>query len=60
MPVKGKGRRGGARVIYYLLDEDTPIYALLAFGKGQKTNLTPDETKAVAAFVNALKAALRN
>ena len=26
----GHGKRGGARVIYYYLDESMPIYALLA------------------------------
>ena len=26
----GRGKRGGARVIYYYLDETMPIYALLA------------------------------
>lgn len=24
----GRGKRGGARVIYYVLDEEAPIYAL--------------------------------
>lgn len=30
---KGKGKRGGARVIYYWYSNDAPIYALLAYGK---------------------------
>lgn len=50
----GRGKRGGARVIYYFLDETTPIYALLAYAK---TDMTPDERRAVSALVAALKAA---
>lgn len=56
---KGKGKRGGARVIYYWYSDDAPIYALLAYGKNEKTDLTPDEAKAVAAFAKAIKAAHR-
>ena len=56
---KGKGKSGGARVIYYYFDEGAPIYALLAYGKGERTNLTPDETKNVAAFAQAIKATFR-
>ena len=53
----GRGKRGGARVIYYYLDETMPVYALLAYGKSAKTDLTPDEKRAVSALVTALKAA---
>lgn len=56
---KGKGKRGGARIIYYWYSESAPLYALLAYGKNEKTNLTPDETKAVAAFAKQIKAANR-
>ena len=38
---KGRGKRGGARVIYYWYSEDAPLYALLAYGKNEKTDLTP-------------------
>ncbi|TIO70151.1 type II toxin-antitoxin system RelE/ParE family toxin [Mesorhizobium sp.] len=57
---KGKGKRGGARVIYYWYSDEAPIYALLAYGKNQKTDLEPDEAKAVAAFAKAIKAANRS
>jgi mRNA-degrading endonuclease RelE of RelBE toxin-antitoxin system len=54
---RGKGKRGGVRVIYYLLDEGTPLYALLIYGKDEQDNLTPDEKKIVRTFVEAIKAA---
>ena len=38
----GRGKRGGARVIYYYLDEDLPLYALLAYPKNAKVDLTPE------------------
>lgn len=57
---KGKGKRSGARVIYYWYSDDAPIYALLAYGKNEKTDLKPEEAKAVAAFAKAIKAANRS
>lgn len=52
----GRGKRGGARVIYYYLDETMPLYALLAYAKNAKDDMTPDEKRAVSALVVALKA----
>lgn len=55
----GRGKRGGARVIYYFLDDDFPLYALLAYPKNARTDMTPDEKKQVSAFVELLKASRR-
>ena len=55
----GRGKRGGARVIYYYLDETMPVYALLAYTKATKTDLTPDEQRVVSALAAALKATRR-
>jgi len=52
---KGKGKRGGARVIYDWYSDDAPIYALLVYGKNEKTDLKLEEAKAVAAFAKAIK-----
>ena len=57
---RGKGKRGGARVIYYWYSDDAPIYALLVYGKNEKTDLKPEEAKAVAAFAKAIKATYRS
>ena len=57
--VSGRGKRGGARVIYYYLDETIPLYALLAYPKNAKSDMTPNEKRAVSALVDALKAARR-
>ncbi|WJS84805.1 type II toxin-antitoxin system RelE/ParE family toxin [Paracoccus sp. TOH] len=53
----GRGKRGGARVIYYYLDETMPLYALLAYAKNARSDMTPDEKRTVAALATALKAA---
>ena len=53
----GRGKRGGARVIYYYLDDAMPVYALLAYAKAAKTDLTPKERRAVSAIAAQLKAA---
>ena len=53
----GKGKRGGARVIYYYLDETIPIYALLVYAKNVKTDMSPAERRTVAALAAELKKA---
>lgn len=52
----GRGKRGGARIVYYYLDERIPLYALLAYAKSDQPDLTPDERRTVAALAAALKA----
>ena len=52
----GRGKRGGARVIYYYLDDTMPLYAPLAYAKNAKVDMTPDEKRAVSALVTAIKA----
>ena len=56
----GRGKRGGARVIYYYLDDAMPVYALLAYAKGAKTDLTPKERRAISTFAAQLKAAWKD
>ncbi len=55
----GRGKRGGARIIYYYLDGTMPLYALLAYAKNAKADMTPDEKRTVSALVLALKASRR-
>jgi mRNA-degrading endonuclease RelE of RelBE toxin-antitoxin system len=53
----GRGKRGGARVVYYFLDDSFPLYALLVYPKNEKANLTAEDKRAAAALVEAIKAA---
>jgi hypothetical protein len=55
----GQAGRGGARVIYYYLDGTMPLYALLAYAKNAREDMTPDEKRMAATLAAALKAAWR-
>jgi len=46
-----KGKRGGLRVIYYWYVSEDEIYMLLAYGKGEKDDLTPKELKLLRGLV---------
>ena len=51
----GRGPRGGARVIYYM-GEYMPVYALLAYAKAARADMTFKERRSVASLAAALKA----
>ena len=48
---KGKGKRGGIRVVYYYLTEDEKIFMLYAYPKGRKDDLNAKELKMLRAIV---------
>jgi hypothetical protein len=50
----GRGKRGGARVIYYFHSERLPVFMLAAYGKNEKANLTKAERNAMAKLVPVL------
>ena len=52
----GRGKRGGARVIYYFHSEQLPVFLLAAYGKNEKANLTKGERNAMAKLVPILVA----
>ena len=56
----GSGKRGGGRVLYYYLDEDIPLYALLAYAKSAQTDLTPEERRSVATLAASIKTEARS
>lgn len=43
--VQGRGKRGGARVIYYFHSENLPLLMLTIYLKNKKSDLTPAEEK---------------
>ena len=51
----GRGKRGGVRVIYFHAGGGMPIYALLAYSKSDRTDLSPGERRAVARLVDTIK-----
>src|SRR5215510_2756516 len=52
--VGGRGKRGGARVIYLFGGDDIPVFLLAAFAKNEKSDLKPAERTALAKAVTAL------
>ena len=54
---KGKGKRGGARIIYLHLPKAAIIYLFYLFTKGDITDLTPEQKKQVAKLVTEIKEA---
>jgi hypothetical protein len=60
---RGKGRRGGLRVIYFHFAADHQIWLMTLYAKNEAADLTPGEKKALKAAVegecNAREAARR-
>ena len=50
----GRGKSGGARVVYYYHNESLPVFLLAAYGKNEKANLSRAERNAMAKLVPAL------
>jgi mRNA-degrading endonuclease RelE of RelBE toxin-antitoxin system len=47
----GRGKRGGIRVIYYLVTSDK-IYMLFAYAKTKQENLTPEQLQRLRKLVD--------
>ena len=48
---KGKGKRGGIRVIYYWITSEDTIYMLLLYEKSDRVDLTPAQTRILTRLV---------
>ncbi len=48
---KGKGKRGGCRVIYYWDKKHETFYMLLAYAKSKQEDLTPTQMKVLTKLV---------
>ena len=53
---QGQGKRGGARIIYFHVDDQMPVHALLAYAKSAKTDMTERERQQVLELATAIKA----
>jgi mRNA-degrading endonuclease RelE of RelBE toxin-antitoxin system len=52
----GRGKRGGARVIYYYHDQRLPVFLLAVYGKNEKANLSMAERNGMKHLIPALVA----
>lgn len=48
VPASGRGKRGGARVIYLFGGDDVPIFLLAVFAKNERSDLTQAERNELA------------
>lgn len=54
---RGKGKRGGLRVIYYWIGQDKQIWMFAIYDKDEMTDLSPSEKKALK---NAIESELKS
>ncbi len=52
---RGKGRRGGLRVIYYWFDGQDQIWLMAVYDKNEAVDLTPEQRKTLKAAIDAEK-----
>ena len=55
MENRGKGKRGGARVLYVDVEIKELIYFINVYSKDEKDDLSEDEKKAFKAVIKFLK-----
>lgn len=60
VPLAGRGKRGGARVIYYLYDQTLPIYLLIAYAKNERDDLSADQKAILRRLVEHIVAGKRS
>ena len=53
VPLPGRGKRGGARVIYYHWVSKEQCYLVYAYAKNVSANLTPDQLRRLAEVMQA-------
>jgi len=56
---RGRGKSGGARVIYYYFDKDNPLYALIIYGKNEQVNLTQEQKREIRSLAESIKTGAR-
>jgi hypothetical protein len=55
----GMGKRGGARVVYFFHDAETPILLVAVYAKNEKSDLSAAEKKEFAGLLKAFVAQWR-
>lgn len=56
---RGKGKRGGLRVIYYFLHDDHQIWLVTLYGKDEADDLTPTQKAQLRTAIATERAARR-
>ncbi|MCH9012193.1 MAG: type II toxin-antitoxin system RelE/ParE family toxin [Proteobacteria bacterium] len=53
--VKGRGKSGGVRIVYYYYNESIPVFLLTVFAKNEKADLARAERNALGKVARALR-----
>jgi mRNA-degrading endonuclease RelE of RelBE toxin-antitoxin system len=57
--MRGRGKRGGGRIIYFYSSSLSLLALLDIYAKGTKEDLTQDDKKGIRAAIQEIRAALR-
>ena len=60
IPLAGRGKRGGARVVYYYYDATLPIYLLLVYAKNERDDLSSAQKVVLQRLAKAIVARRRS
>ena len=52
--LEGRGKRGGARIIYYFHSAEMPLFALTAFAKNERADLSQQDRNALRRLTKLL------
>lgn len=45
VPLQGRGKRGGARLVTFFHDREMPVFLITVYGKNEQDDLTPDQRR---------------
>jgi hypothetical protein len=51
----GRGKRGGGRVVYYVMIAPSVLFMLTAYPKNEQDDLSNDQRKAILAAIESIK-----
>jgi hypothetical protein len=54
-PIRGKGKSGGLRYMYYYIERDGQIFLLMVFNKDEQDNLTQKQKKTLSNLIRELR-----
>ena len=60
IPLAGRGKRGGARVVHYYYDATLPIYLLLVYAKNERDDLSSAQKVVLQRLVRTIVARRRS
>jgi hypothetical protein len=53
--LSGRGKRGGGRVVYYVVLSPARLYMLTAYAKNERADLTSEQRKAILAAIEVVE-----